>query len=111
MAPAWTRSALVARVPQATDSPRDAERGGRHPDRVLKTGPGQARRGSAGLPAAADLSETFTRVAQELHSQYVLGFSPEAMDGRIHKLEVRVKKAGMNARARKTYVAASAGTK
>jgi Ca-activated chloride channel family protein len=63
------------------------------------------------LKRTADLGETFTRVAQELHSQYVLGFTPEAMDGRVHKLDVRVKKAGMSARARKTYVAASAGTK
>lgn len=63
------------------------------------------------LKKTADLGETFTRVAQELHSQYVLGFSPETSDGKIHKLEVRVKKAGMNARARKTYMAALAGTK
>ena len=49
-------------------------------------------------------------MAQELHSQYVLGFSPEALDGKVHKLEVRVKKGGMIARARKTYVATSAGT-
>jgi Ca-activated chloride channel family protein len=62
------------------------------------------------LKRTADLGETFTRVAQELHSQYVLGFSPEALDGKIHKLDVRVKKTGMSARARKTYVAASAGT-
>ena len=63
------------------------------------------------LKKTTELSETFTRIAQELHSQYVLGFSPETLDGRIHKLDVRVKKAGMNARARKTYVAASPGTK
>jgi Ca-activated chloride channel family protein len=63
------------------------------------------------LKKTTELSETFTRIAQELHSQYVLGFSPETLDGRIHKLDVRVKKAGMNARARKTYVAPSAGTK
>ena len=30
---------------------------------------------------------TFTRVAQELHSQYVLGFTPQVLDGKIHKLE------------------------
>lgn len=62
------------------------------------------------MKKGTDLNETFTRVAQELHSQYVLGFSPETLDGKIHKLDVRVKKAGMTARARKTYVAASAGT-
>jgi Ca-activated chloride channel family protein len=81
------------------------------PDRGLKKLAEDTGGGYFELKRTADLSETFTRVAQELHSQYVLGFSPEALDGRIHKLEVRVKKAGMNARARKTYVAASAGTK
>ena len=63
------------------------------------------------LKRTADLGETFTRVAQELHSQYVLGFSPDTLDGKVHKLEVRVKKAGMNARARKTYLAAAAPAK
>ena len=51
------------------------------------------------------LGETFTRVAQELHSQYVLGFTPQALDGKVHKLEVRLKKPGLAARSRKSYVA------
>ena len=53
-----------------------------------------------------ELGPTFTRVAQELHSQYVLGFSPQLLDGRVHKLEVKVKKPGMTVRGRKSYVAA-----
>jgi len=57
------------------------------------------------LKKTSELSTTFTRVAQELHSQYVLGFTPTALDGRIHKLAVRVKKPGMNARARRSYLA------
>ncbi len=52
-----------------------------------------------------DLGPTFTRVAQELHSQYVLGFSPASLDGKVHKLDVKVKKSGMTARGRKSYVA------
>jgi Ca-activated chloride channel homolog len=80
------------------------------PDRGLRKLAEDTGGGYFELKRAADLGETFTRVAQELHSQYVLGFSPEALDGKVHKLEVRVKKGGMNARARKTYVAASAGT-
>lgn len=51
------------------------------------------------------LGETFTRVAQELHSQYILGFTPQALDGKVHKLEVRLKKPGLTARSRKSYVA------
>jgi Ca-activated chloride channel family protein len=81
------------------------------PDRGLKKLAEDTGGGFFLLKKTTDLGETFTRVAQELHSQYVLGFSPEALDGKIHKLDVRVKKAGMNARARKTYVAATAGTK
>lgn len=54
------------------------------------------------------LGSTFTRVAQELHAQYVLGFTPQALDGKVHKLEVKVKKPGMTPRARKSYVAAPA---
>ena len=81
------------------------------PDRGLRKLAEDTGGGFFLLKKTTDLGDTFTRVAQELHSQYVLGFSPEALDGRIHKLDVRVKKAGMNARARKTYVAATAGTK
>jgi Ca-activated chloride channel family protein len=79
------------------------------PDRNLKKLAEDTGGGYFELKRTADLNETFTRVAQELHSQYVLGFSPETLDGKIHKLDVRVKRAGMTARARKTYVA-STGT-
>lgn len=52
-----------------------------------------------------ELNSTFTRVAAELHSQYVLGFSPETLDGRVHKLDVTIKRPGLVARARKSYLA------
>ena len=51
------------------------------------------------------MSSTFTRVAQELHSQYVIGFTPESLDGKLHALQVRVKRPKMTARARKSYIA------
>jgi Ca-activated chloride channel family protein len=57
------------------------------------------------LQKTADLAPTFTRVAQELHSQYVLGFTPTQLDGKVHKLAVRMKPAGMTARARRSYLA------
>lgn len=81
------------------------------PDRGLKRLAEDTGGGYFELKKTADLGETFTRVAQELHSQYVIGFSPEVLDGKIHKLDVRVKKAGMTARARKTYIAPLAGTR
>ena len=58
------------------------------------------------LKKTADLAPTFTRVAQELHAQYVMGFTPTELDGKVHKLSVRVKKQGMTARARRSYLAA-----
>lgn len=58
------------------------------------------------LTTTDDLTSTFARVADELHRQYALGFEPPKLDGKSHKLEVRLKKPGMTARARKSYVAA-----
>jgi Ca-activated chloride channel family protein len=58
------------------------------------------------LQKSADLAPTFTRVAQELHSQYVIGFTPTQLDNRVHKLAVKVRKPGLTARARRSYLAA-----
>jgi Ca-activated chloride channel family protein len=58
------------------------------------------------LTKTAELAPTFTRVAQELRSQYLIGFAPASLDGKVHKLEVRVSKPGMTVRARKSYLAA-----
>ena len=56
------------------------------------------------LTKTAELAPTFTRVAQELHSLYAIGFSPTNLDNKEHRLEVKVK-SGMNARARRSYIA------
>ena len=53
---------------------------------------------------ADDLGATFARVAEELRRQYLIGFIP-ATDGREHRLTVRVKLSGLQARARKSYTA------
>jgi Ca-activated chloride channel homolog len=58
------------------------------------------------LRRAEELSSAFSRVAEELHRQYALGFEPGKLDDKTHKLEVKIKKPGMKARARKTYRAA-----
>lgn len=60
------------------------------------------------LDSSADLAATFQRVADELHRQYALGFEPAKLDGKVHALEVRVKRKGMTARARRSYVAPAA---
>jgi Ca-activated chloride channel family protein len=58
------------------------------------------------LLKTADLAPTFSRVAQELRSQYLIGFAPASLDGKVHKLEVKVGRPGMTVRARKSYLAA-----
>jgi hypothetical protein len=61
------------------------------------------------LKRTDELGPTFSRVAQELHAQYVLGFSPQTLDGKVHTLEVRVLRPGFTARSRKSYVATAEG--
>jgi VWFA-related protein len=50
-----------------------------------------------------DLGATFARVADELHTQYLLGFAPPVRDGKQHKIEVKVAGRDLNVRARRTY--------
>jgi Ca-activated chloride channel family protein len=75
------------------------------PDRGLRKVAEETGGGYFELTKKDELGPTFTRVAQELHSQYVLGFSPESLDGKVHKLEVKVKRPGLTARGRKSYMA------
>src|SRR5262245_4298490 len=79
------------------------------PDSGLKKLADETGGGYFELKKTADLGPTFSRVAQELHSQYVLGFEPKQLDGKVHKLAVKMKQAGMTARARKSYVATATG--
>ena len=75
------------------------------PDRSLRRLSEETGGGFFLLKKKDDLGPTFTRVAQELHSQYILGFSPETLDGKVHKLEVRIKKPGFDLSIAKSYVA------
>jgi Ca-activated chloride channel family protein len=61
--------------------------------------------GSFSLTQSADLKDTFIRVADELHSQYLLGFEPARLDGKTHALEVHVKPSGAHVVARRSYLA------
>ena len=76
-----------------------------HPDSGLKKLAEETGGGYFELKKTDDLGPTFSRVAQELHSQYTLGFSPTLLDGKEHKLELRMKKPGFTGRARKSYIA------
>lgn len=59
------------------------------------------------LAADANLTETFTRVAAELRQQYLIGFTPAVLDGKRHRIEVRMRKPGLTARTRADYLAAA----
>jgi Ca-activated chloride channel family protein len=82
--------------------------------RIVKTRPSRDLRriadetggGYFELVKTVDLAPTFSRVAQELRSQYLIGFAPAALDGKVHKLDVKVTKPGMTVRARRSYLAA-----
>jgi Ca-activated chloride channel family protein len=82
---------------------------GRGPDPGLPTIAADTGGGYFELRRAEDLASTFARVADELHRQYALGFEPPRLDDKTHKLDVRIKKPGMKARARKSYRAAREG--
>jgi VWFA-related protein len=76
-----------------------------HPDKGIRRLADATGGGWFELSKADDLNSTFTRVADELHRQYVLGFAPAVLDGKLHQVEVRVRQPGMKARARKSYLA------
>jgi Ca-activated chloride channel family protein len=75
------------------------------PDRNLRKLSDETGGGYFDLTKVRDLGAAFTRVADELHRQYVLGFTPASLDGKIHKLEVRSVVPGMTVRARRSYLA------
>lgn len=52
------------------------------------------------------LTPVFTRIAQELHSQYLLGFVPTVTDGSSARIEVRSKRRGLQVRARQSFAVA-----
>ena len=57
------------------------------------------------LRGADDLGAAFAQVANELHSQYLLGYATPKRDGKTHDISVRLDERGLKARARKSYVA------
>jgi Ca-activated chloride channel family protein len=75
------------------------------PDSGLKRLAEETGGGYFELDKSDELAPTFTRVAQELHSQYVLGFTPTSLDGKVHRLAIRAKRPGMQVRARRSYLA------
>ena len=76
-----------------------------HPDEGLPKIAAATGGGYFELETTRDLSATFARVADELHHQYALAFTPEKLDGKMHSLEVKVTGDARTVRARKSYLA------
>jgi len=58
------------------------------------------------VQASAEIADATARIAEELNSQYLLGFtSAKGADGQYHSLRVRVPQAEYRVRARNGYVA------
>src|SRR5215471_8298920 len=76
------------------------------PDSGLRKVADETGGGYFELKKTSELAPTFTKIAQELHSQYVIGFTPMTLDNKVHKLAVKMKQPGMTAQARRSYLAA-----
>ena len=78
---------------------------GEPPDPALREMADATAGGYFELGRRNDLGVTFARVAEELHRQYWLGFAPAKLDGKTHRLEVKVKRPGVKVRSRASYIA------
>lgn len=105
----WSRGGYAgSRGPSGVGGlgPRGRGRGGGEPpDPGLKAIAEESGGGYFELLTTDNLGPTFARVAEELHRQYLIGFTADRLDGRLHALEVRMRQAGYTARARRSYVA------
>jgi len=81
------------------------------PDEGLPKIAGATGGGYFELKSPATLVSTFAHVADELHHQYALGFTPEKLDGKMHDITVHLSRPNLTARSRKRYLASKvAGT-
>lgn len=108
MEQARAKEIMIYAIGLETEIAPNGQRQRSRPDRGLRKLAEETGGGFFLLKNEDELGPTFTRVAQELHSQYVLGFTPALLDGKVHSLEVKVRKPGMTPRARKSYVATKA---
>ena len=106
------RSRVAPRVEEMIIGPnnvRPRQRGDPTPTQVLRTMSSETGGAHFQLNRFDDVNATFTQVANDLHQQYVLGFAPQKADGKVHRVEVRLKNPGLNVRARRFYQAPARG--
>jgi Ca-activated chloride channel family protein len=106
------RSRVAPRVEEMIIGPnnvRPRQRGDPTPTQVLRTMASETGGAHFLLNRFDDVNATFTQVASDLHRQYVLGFTPQKADGKVHRVEVRVSDPGLQVRARRFYQAPARG--
>jgi Ca-activated chloride channel homolog len=75
------------------------------PDPGLATVAEETGGGYVEIRGGEDMTDAFSRVADELHAQYLLGYAPPKRDGKVHSIEVRVSDKTLKPRARRHYLA------
>ena len=94
---------------ETSRSPLLSDFGSRQPietlDRSVKNLATRTGGGYFTVPVNADPYGSFAEVAEELRHQYAVGFAPAVLDGKTHKIEVRMTRRGLTARARQSYIA------
>jgi VWFA-related protein len=96
--------------PRAPGQPQPRIGGNREktePDPRLKLLAGESGGGYFELGGRQNLRAVFSRVSDELHRQYWLGFRAVTLDDRLHQIKVKVKRPNVDVRARKSYVAST----
>jgi hypothetical protein len=62
------------------------------------------------VTSSSELRSSFQRILQEFRSRYVLAFRPSGVSlGGLHRLDVRVKRRGLNVTARPGYIGVEPG--
>ena len=77
----------------------------RAPDSTLRTIAEDTGGRYVSAGAGTDFSRVFAAIIEELHQQYILGFTPSEADGLIHSLVVTTRQPNIRVRARQHYVA------
>ncbi len=98
------------RQPRIPSSPRTDYRegcAGARPDPDLREVAAIGGGGYFELDSTSNLRRTFSRIADELHQQYLLAFTASTLDNTLHRLEVRAKDRDLTVRARRSYFAGS----
>jgi VWFA-related protein len=102
---ALDRDVIIYAIAVWTRDEKTVER----PSKSIETLSTETGGGYIEMKEADDINVLATQISKELHQQYVLGFTPQVLDGKTHKLDVKVTRPGVTVRARRSYLAAKAG--